>query len=242
MKNLILSLAGGILLLSASPAAFAQLNQFPGSWKNVNPNTDGVTALDIRLTGAGLRVQAWGQCQPRDCDWGEVTAYAYGSNVSDNLNTAARAVSAVFSASPAETVMLIEPVVGNRLRAEVFTRFPAGSGRTNYKTVYTFTNALPAPRQISPTNGVDFDHFPRTVTLAWEPVPGAAKYTVEVQYCSAAGCAQKANRLRLQPNLTTTSDTFDFVGAQPGRWRVWAVNARGQAGPVSAWWEFRFSR
>jgi hypothetical protein len=28
-------------------------------------------------------------------------------------------------------------------------------------------------------------------------------------------------------NLRTTSYTFDFVGAQKGRWRVWAVDGHG---------------
>lgn len=242
MKRLILILAAGIFTLSATSTAFAQLNQFPGRWENINSNTGGITALDIRLTGAGLRIRAWGQCQPRDCDWGEVTAFAYGPGVNDSLNQTAKVISAVFSTGFSETLLIIEPAPANRLRAEVFTRFTDNSTRANYKSVHTFTNAFPAPKQISPSAGVDFDHFPRTVTLAWETVPGAASYTVEVQFCPPAGCAQGARRHRLQSNLRTTSYTFDFVGAQPGRWRVWAVNERGQAGLVSEWREFRFSR
>lgn len=241
MKKVSLSLAISIFILSAGSTAFAQLNQFPGRWKNVNPTTDGITALDIRLTSASLRVRAWGQCHPNDCDWGEVSAFAYSPGINESLNHAAKAISAVFSTSFSETLLIIEPAPANHLRAEVFTRFTDNSGRMNFKSAYTFATGLPAPKLISPNSGVEFDHFPRTVTLAWEPVAGAAKYTVEVQYCASAGCAQEANRYRLQPNLTTTSYTFDFVGAQPGRWRVWAVNARGQAGAASSWREFSFS-
>jgi hypothetical protein len=31
-----------------------------------------------------------------------------------------------------------------------------------------------------------------------------------------------------------------FVGAQPGRWRVWPVNSSGQRGNPSEWRTFRF--
>ena len=41
-------------------------------------------------------------------------------------------------------------------------------------------------------------------------------------------------------NLGTNSYTFDFVGAQPGRWRVWAVDVNGQKGPKSDWWGFSY--
>jgi hypothetical protein len=38
-----------------------------------------------------------------------------------------------------------------------------------------------------------------------------------------------------------TQYTFEFVGAQPGRWRVWAVDAGGKEGPKTGWWEFTFT-
>jgi eukaryotic-like serine/threonine-protein kinase len=36
--------------------------------------------------------------------------------------------------------------------------------------------------------------------------------------------------------------SFDFVGAQPGRWRVWAVDPEGREGSRSAWRRFEFKR
>jgi hypothetical protein len=39
-----------------------------------------------------------------------------------------------------------------------------------------------------------------------------------------------------------TEFTFDFVGAQPGRWRVFPVNAAGQRGMPSEWRTFRYTR
>jgi len=40
---------------------------------------------------------------------------------------------------------------------------------------------------------------------------------------------------------SSTTYTFNFVGAQPGRWRVWAVNGSGMPGSKSGWREFRFT-
>jgi len=36
--------------------------------------------------------------------------------------------------------------------------------------------------------------------------------------------------------------TFRFVGAQPGRWRVSAVDANGASGPKSEWREFWYTQ
>jgi hypothetical protein len=36
--------------------------------------------------------------------------------------------------------------------------------------------------------------------------------------------------------------TFPFVGAQPGRWRVWAIGDSGEVSPLTAWREFRYTQ
>jgi len=104
------------------------------------------------------------------------------------------------------------------------------------------TAQLPAPVQLSPANGTVFNNFPRITKLVWSAVRGAASYTVEIEFCLPVGCASNTVPLQLKPNLTATNYTFDFLGAQPGRWRVWAVDAAGQEGPISGWWEFRYTR
>lgn len=101
---------------------------------------------------------------------------------------------------------------------------------------------LPAPRQLSPASGTVFNNYPRTTTLQWSTVPGATSYTVQVYYyqpgdTTCTGGAQDY----LTPNITNTSYTFDFVGAQPGCWRVWAVDATGRQSPSSGWWEFSYT-
>lgn len=98
----------------------------------------------------------------------------------------------------------------------------------------------PAPQPVSPKDGQVFKHFPRKTTLKWKPVPGAKSYTVEIQFGQPGGGSWKA--LRTAPNIQGTSHTFNFIGAQPGRWRVWAVLEGGKSTGKSAWKTFRYTR
>jgi len=61
--------------------------------------------------------------------------------------------------------------------------------------------------------------------------------------------AQPAQSLRQRLNTPgtafvtrATEYTFEFVGAQPGRWRVWPVNKQGKRGNPSEWRTFRYLR
>jgi hypothetical protein len=105
---------------------------------------------------------------------------------------------------------------------------------------------LSKPIQISPTNGTTFDHYPRSTTVRWKPVPEATSYVLEIDcyHCCETNkwCTDVGETYKLVRNLTTTSYTFDFAGAQPGRWRVWVVDASGREGPKSNWWGFRYTQ
>jgi beta-lactam-binding protein with PASTA domain len=98
--------------------------------------------------------------------------------------------------------------------------------------------ALAAPALVSPLNGTVFDIFPRITNLDWGSVRLAATYSVEIEFQSGS----QWNKLKLVENLTTTNYQFNFVGAQPGRWRVWAVDRSGQAGAKSEWCTFKYTR
>nr|MDQ3806007.1 hypothetical protein [Acidobacteriota bacterium] len=107
--------------------------------------------------------------------------------------------------------------------------------------------ALPAPRQTAPAEGTVFEHYPRTTVLEWAAVPGAAGYAVEVEYfypCPDADCPKAApHQLNGDPpqfGLEATRYEFNFVGATRGRWRVWAVDAKGRAGAKSPWSSFSY--
>ncbi|MGH3915349.1 MAG: hypothetical protein ACRDTC_18370 [Pseudonocardiaceae bacterium] len=70
-------------------------------------------------------------------------------------------------------------------------------------------------------------------------MPAAAGYFVEIEclHCSGEG------QWSLWHSTTTdaTDYTFDYVGAQPGRWRVAAVATDGTTGPSSGWWQFEYT-
>lgn len=103
-----------------------------------------------------------------------------------------------------------------------------------------------APTPLSPDNGKVFNNFPRTTTLSWKPVTGAVSYIVELDCmgCCSAGkwCNEVGKTYKLQSDITRTSYTFDWVGAQKGRWRVWAKKSDGKVTAKSGWREFSYTR
>jgi hypothetical protein len=110
---------------------------------------------------------------------------------------------------------------------------------------------LPAPAQLAPEANAVFKHFPRATKLEWKPVEGAVSYSVEIDIChnmdeSKEDCAspQTYDSMRIERTrgLTGTSYEFNFGGANPGRWRVWAVGKEGQAGFKSPWRKFTYLR
>lgn len=105
---------------------------------------------------------------------------------------------------------------------------------------------LPAPRQIAPRNGSKFSHFPRTTRFRWSSVRNAKSYGIEVDclHCCVQGkwCSDVGRTWHVKDGLTSPEHAHNFVGAQPGRWRVWAADACGKKGKVSGWWKFEYTR
>ena len=104
---------------------------------------------------------------------------------------------------------------------------------------------LVAPTQLYPADGAAFSHYPRQTVLVWSAVPGASSYTVEIDcfHCCQAGrwCTDVDGPRHLVPDLKTTVYSFNFVGSQPGRWRVWAVGPGGVGGPKTNWSQFTYA-
>lgn len=107
---------------------------------------------------------------------------------------------------------------------------------------------LPAPAQISPADNAVLDSYPRMMNLEWAAVEGAASYGFEVEACTHPPPA----RFRLPDDgecispsphlerfgLKATTIEFMFRGAQPGRWRVWAIDKDRRPGVKSPWRRF----
>jgi hypothetical protein len=108
----------------------------------------------------------------------------------------------------------------------------------------TIADVLAAPSLIAPADGTKFSNYPRATTLQWTAVPGASKYVVEIEGCtgSLTNCFPHPMYEKSSRETNDTTYPFSFLGAQPGKWRVWAVDGNGQAGSKSAWWSFSYSR
>ena len=144
MRKLIFNFVVCFLVLAVVVPAYGQLSRFAGTWKNVDPNTRGVTKLAIKTTPS-VTVHAWGACTPKDCDWGIVKAVAYAPSVTSDLVTTAKAIIAIYKPSHAETIVVIRPYGKSQLKAEVYTKFTDGSKRTDYCNTFIFKRLLLKP-------------------------------------------------------------------------------------------------
>jgi hypothetical protein len=123
---------------------------------------------------------------------------------------------------------------------------------------------LPAPKLLLPEPGAVLNDPGKITNLSWEPVPSAAAYVLEWDYAWKAkeGLAWQSEqpassrddvktqgwwfsshrRYLGEVPTSQTAYSLHFVGAQPGRWRVWAVDAEDNPGNKSEWREFLYSR
>ncbi len=102
---------------------------------------------------------------------------------------------------------------------------------------------LSPPILIAPADQADFDVYPRTTRCSWKPLEGAAAYLLQWDYYSNGAWNSEAKKMGDFGTMTTATElAFDFVGAQPGRWRVWPFNAKGERGVPSEWRVFRYSK
>mgnify|MGYP003767417677 CR=1 FL=1 len=100
----------------------------------------------------------------------------------------------------------------------------------------------PVVHPLSPADGAHLGTYPCEVKLSWSPVKDASSvtYTVEVQTVYPFEGGGTASRSQFYRNLTETSITHKHPGDYAGSWRVWAVDAAGNAGEPSAWRTFVF--
>ncbi|MEO0973980.1 MAG: DNA/RNA non-specific endonuclease, partial [Pseudomonadota bacterium] len=96
------------------------------------------------------------------------------------------------------------------------------------------------PMLLAPPDQAIFSHVPRTLQFRWAAVPGATAYYVQIQ-----GQDPQTRTWFDHPgqSIVSTQNTtigFEFVGSQPGRWRVGTLAADGARGTPSAWRGFLF--
>ncbi|MEO1514348.1 MAG: hypothetical protein AAFV95_05025 [Bacteroidota bacterium] len=250
-QNLSLTLC---LLLSMTFTAFAgmPLHKFKGNFKNENSNTRGITKIQLMVAGSSIQARTFGSCSPSDCDWGKVKGTPMANSVSQKVTANTEAVQFIYKQGHATTYLIVTPINSNRIAVRSLTRFKDGSNRSDYTAINYFrrttttrpSTVLAAPRPMGRC-GATYNHFPRKTKLQWRPVRGAVKYIVEVDcyHCCKSGkwCSETGKTWKKE-TVRGTSYSFNFVGAQPGRWRVRAVNRNGKAGKVSAWCNFKYTK
>ena len=92
-----------------------------------------------------------------------------------------------------------------------------------------------------PAQDAVFNQFPRDLHLVWDAIPGASEYVVTVEAQLPESPNHEAKWLPLQ-RLSSADNhiTTYFVGAQPGRWKVFAVDCAGNHSIESDWGRFGF--
>jgi hypothetical protein len=108
---------------------------------------------------------------------------------------------------------------------------------------YTPVSVLATPMLVAPVEGQHFSNYPRTITLGWQAVPGANAYRVDVDYGNPGPRGSISWTSLYSKNVVIPSFTFDFVGSQPGRWRVTALDQTGvhHASQSSEWRGFDYT-
>jgi hypothetical protein len=108
------------------------VDSMAGSWINERTDTGGVTRLVVRADDQQLFVRAWGACQPRDCDWGEVQCALHGASCN-----------ATWDHGFATTSMRLLPLEDGRLQIKYKANFHDNSGRRDLGSEEFFVRGNP---------------------------------------------------------------------------------------------------
>jgi hypothetical protein len=139
MKALKMGFVFLCLLFLVNAGMFADLNKYYGIWRNVDPQ-GGITRVEIEKSGKKIMIHVWGNCQPKDCDWGKVIAYPYSPSVGQSMTANTEAITAIYDTDFSQSILVIR-LNGRHLEVTVFTRFTDGSGRNNYTKVHSFNKS-----------------------------------------------------------------------------------------------------
>lgn len=137
MKTMIFSAAICLLILLNAVPASAQAARFIGQWENVDANTRGNSGIEITREGDQVAVQIYGACTPTPCVWKKTAAALYAPNVDANAVNETVALSLDIDAGFAQKIVILR-MMGERLQAQVLTRFTDRSQRADYYQTEVF--------------------------------------------------------------------------------------------------------
>ncbi|MGF1579410.1 MAG: hypothetical protein ACFCD0_08615 [Gemmataceae bacterium] len=138
MRTILTNTAFTVCLSAFCVSTASAQSTLNGFWRNTDKNTRGVTKLLVTGSGNNYTIRAWGKCHPSDCYWGSRKLHVLGTSVSSKTK---RYGFAVYNQKFAVKYMSLRRV-GNYLIAEINTIFLDNSGRSNYRSTYTFRRNL----------------------------------------------------------------------------------------------------
>lgn len=164
------SLFQGALGENVVKAADYSPDDFVGYWINDDADTGGITRIFVSISGDNLNVQAFGKCQPTDCDWG------VSNTKIDDASDGVLEVNWVFSFATIKlTIKLVEK---NHAEVNTKTHFTDNSGRKDYETRENFTKVLISDAfdkvllsLFKDAKRITFTGFPGIMTVSKQALP-----------------------------------------------------------------------
>jgi hypothetical protein len=95
--------------------------------------------------------------------------------------------------------------------------------------------ALDVPALLTPLDKEQLPASSRTVTLEWKPVPNATGYRVEVEELRPRGL-KTARGAAVSREVTGTSLTLETRRLLQSRWRIIALDSKGQRESAASPW------
>jgi hypothetical protein len=239
MRNAFWTIALGLIVPTLG---LAQTNPFAGNWVNSDANPTNLTMLYITRDANNPQAEAYLRCGANDCDLGMTDLVLFTSSPDQPATP--------WGFAEFDTEWGWMPVTmhldGNYLVVDMFKWFTDDSDRPNVRTQHLMRMGPSTPIQISPGDGTVFNNYPRNTVFQWNAAQRAATYGIEVDYGFGdpdnPTWASDQGKSFIQEGLTDTTYTYSFVGAQPGRWRVWSIAANGDKSPKSSWWGFVYTQ
>ncbi len=136
IRTLITKTALAVCLSAFCLSSASAQTGLTGVWHNTDKKTRGITKLVITNSLGGAKIRAWGQCHPKDCDWGTRKLHVLGSSVSSKVKPYGFAI---YGQKFAVRYLSLRRS-GKYLVAEINTIFLDKSGRSNYRSIYTFSS------------------------------------------------------------------------------------------------------
>jgi hypothetical protein len=126
-------IAATLLIVLTTPTAPAE-DRFPGTWTNLDKQSDGLTKLVVTEKDGKCTIQAWGAGAEGDIDQGTVTLHL----CSDSIRGTTKKYGFATWEHKHATQHLTLYVADGGLTAEHFTIFTDKSGRSNVRLKYEF--------------------------------------------------------------------------------------------------------